>query len=239
MKRRTDYLYRVKQQCPWRPLSIHRLLKFDNIYNDLSPITITNSSYKRLTDNTLESFNRLGLSMKPKIYCMDESCKEYYNTKSYPTKLLNIDISGSSEFMDKNWSLVTMQKLVGIHEELLGGAPYVFMFDGDIIFKDINAICHIYDYILDNPEIDMICQNEYHGENGHFELNTGYLLVRNNDKTKDFFNPDNYIEKKYRHDQYYVNHMKSKLNIHVLENDKFQMEITFTNISQKTIYDTF
>ena len=160
------------------------------------------------------------LSLKPKIYCMDESCKEYYNIKSYPTKLLDIDFPDSCEYSTKHWSLVTMQKLVGIYKELLQGAPYIFMFDGDIIFKDIQAICHIYDVILNDLEIDLISQREYQGENGKFELNTGYLLVRNNDKTKDFFNPNNYIGK-YNNDQNYVNNMKSKLNIHVLENDKF------------------
>ena len=90
-------------------------------------------------------------------------------------------------------------------------------------------------YILDNPEIDMICQNEYQDENGKFELNTGYLLVRNNDKTKDFFNPNNYIGK-YNNDQNYVNNMKSKLNIHVLENDKFPNGKYFYEIQPKTPY---
>ena len=235
MKRRADFWHKLKIKCSWKPLSIHKLPKFNNIYNDLSLITITNTGYKRLTDNTLESFNKLGLSLKPKIYCMDESCREYYNTKSYTTELLDIDFPHSCEYSTKYWSLVTMQKLVGIYEELLKGTPYIFMFDGDIIFKDIQAICHIYDVILNDLEIDLISQREYHGENKNLELNTGYLLIRNNDKTKNFFNPNNYIGK-YKNDQNYVNHMKSKLNIHVLENDKFPNGKYFYENLPKTPY---
>jgi hypothetical protein len=185
---------------------------------DFSTITITNLGYQELTNNSLESLKKITNEIKPTIYCMDENSLENFKNLKYNTSLLEYKLSTSCEYMKPNWATVTMQKLVAIHTELLLNKPYVFMFDGDIVFKDINAITELCEIMNENTELDLICQNEYQGSKS--ELNTGYLFVRNNEKTKQFFNPSNYINK-YPNDQYFVNHEKRLLNIHVLSNDKF------------------
>ena len=224
IKRRSNYWYGRKNQTIWWPLNIKNNYNCNNIMNNLSTITVTNTGYCELTNNSLETFKRLETGLKVKIYCMDKECQEKYKD-NYDTSLLEFNFSNTCEYMKENWAIVTMQKLVAIYTELNNNSDFVFLFDGDIVFKNINAITEIYSIMNENKDIDLICQNEYQGRNS--ELNSGFLLIRKNQKTLDFFNPDNYIVNtidkivKYKNDQHYLNHNAKKLNIHVLPNDKF------------------
>jgi hypothetical protein len=185
---------------------------------EFSSITVTNIGYEELTNNALESLKIINNEVKPIIYCMDNESSNNFKKRNYTTILLDYRLSTSCEYMKENWAIVTMQKLVAIYKELNMNKPFVFMFDGDIVFKNSNAITDLCKIMESNNDIDLICQNEY--QNNKSELNTGYMFVRNNDKTKEFFNPLNYINK-YKNDQHFVNHEKHLLNIHVLPNDKF------------------
>jgi len=188
---------------------------------NLSIITITNNSYKRLTDNSIASLRRLCDDISLNIYCMDGVSFNEYQKSSYSTRKLDYELHIHSKWGDRNWSNVTKQKLVAIHKELLDQNPFVLMFDGDIVFNDMKAILEPYQLMMNDQCIDLICQNEYH-DGIKQELNSGFMLIRNNELTRDAFDPGKYLNnKKYKHDQAYVNSLRNKLKIHVLDDEHY------------------
>ena len=81
--------------------------------------------------------------------------------------------------------------------------------------------------MLKDDKLDLISQIEYYIDKK--SLCSGFMLIRSNEKTKQFFHPDRYPRRVYNNDQDYLNENKDKLNflrlpIHLFPNGKYFYE---------------
>lgn len=182
--------------------------------DELCMITITNSGYKELTKNSLASLRRHNLKLNIEVFTLDDGCCKDFIDLGYNTTSLSTDMSMESKYMDKNWTNVTLSKLKVIHS-VLERYKYVFLVDGDIVFDKGDFLPYVYDIMNDKPSLDLVSQIEFwikpNGEEYKKNLNSGFMLIRSNEKTKKFFNPNRY-NKNYINDQVFLNEHKKELN---------------------------
>ena len=247
IKRRGNYWCNFKNRKNWWEPNLNSIDKCQDMYKDVNIITLTNNGYKQLTLNCIKSLNNINKNIKLKVFCLDEEAKhEISKTCNMDCELFlyknsnlnnNIDFSRGSSFEDKNWSSVTIQKLFLIHQELLK-SNFVLFTDGDIVYKNEVFLPYLYRKMLENTNIDMLIQTDWVG--GANDLCTGFFIVRKNNKTLDFFNPETIIRnmnkntKKWRDDQVYINYFKKTLNIIELPIDKFPNGRYFYNKEPKS-----
>tara|TARA_B100001175_G_scaffold100129_1_gene84849 strand:+ start:1425 stop:2840 length:1416 start_codon:yes stop_codon:yes gene_type:complete len=190
-----------------------------NFNKEVSLITITNSGYLPITQNCIESINRLHINCPLKIFSIDKECYDKLVNEKYPYLEFLGDIHGKSvEYCDSNWSVVTMQKVIAIRNELEKSDIVVYI-DGDIVVEDSRFLTYCYEKLNENKNIDMLAQREWRGEKDKGEICTGFLAIKSNDKTKKFFEFDK--NKRERNDQHFVNGKRSALNIELLPEDIF------------------
>ena len=225
MYRRSNHYGNKYQKKEWYPFDYSRIHKFKNIYDDICMITITNSAYKNLTKNMLYSLKKLNMKLNVEVFTLDNGCYQDFVDLGYKTTSLNTDLSMASKWKDSNWTDITLSKLKVI-SSVLERYKYVFLIDGDIVFDRGDFLPYVYEEMIKDDKLDLVCQIEYYIDKK--SLCSGFMLIRANEKTKDFFHPDRYSEN-YNNDQDYLNDNKSKLNfvrlpLHLFPNGKYFYE---------------
>ena len=177
---------------------------------DYKLVTLTNSGYKRITENCIQSLININFPLdKIIIYTMDYECKTYFENKfpSIEIKQHNFSRKEIVDYLEGDWNNVTLQKIGIIHNEL-NNYEYLILFDGDIVFNNIKFIDFLLDKMNNNKELDLFAQHEFKN-NGTNVICSGFYIVRSNDISKKHFNPENYINGKYcSNDQDYLNSIK-------------------------------
>ena len=194
----------------------------------LAFITLTNNGYKEMTKNCLISLKKIGINYL-KVYCIDQESYDYLSPFFNFVYLMDIDEDEKESelinFRVGNWSKVVYKKFNIIYEELLKN-DYVLFTDGDIVYKKRGFI----EYCLKNiGNNDIIAQDDKYTNNKLFsesvttknQLCTGFMLIKNNKKMLEVFNPKNIPELDIECDQYYINKIKDKLLYKKLPMDLF------------------
>ena len=192
----------------------------NNIYNNISFITLTNNGYIDYTLNCLQSLKNINMEKQLKVYCIGQEGYSILQNNNFLCELINNNENNTStfqEFRQKNWSNVVYYKFEIIYNNLLNN-EYVCITDGDIVYE--NNI--VFDYLLSNiNDNDMLIQTEGIESNN---VCSGFMFIKSNEKTISLFNPEN-VEK-YKNkvgwgDQVYVNEIKSKLKFKKLPLELF------------------
>jgi hypothetical protein len=182
---------------------------------DIAFITLTNDGYIEYTENCLKSLEKINSNVNLNCYCIGKKGYEYLNNKKYSCVLIDEEENSNFQnFREGNWSNITFNKFVIIHENLLK-YKYVCITDGDIVFENNNFL----QYLLENIDFnDMLIQTEYIDDKKH-DLCSGFMFIKSNSNTLNFFNPK-YVEGKKNtsgwDDQKYVNNNKHKLKYKML-----------------------
>jgi hypothetical protein len=185
-------------------------------------ITLTNSGYLEYTNNlikSLENINFEGL----KVYCIDDKA---FNNLNYDRKL-KIDNPEEEEVEDfysfrscEEWAKIMFQKFRIIYRELKKN-DFVLFTDGDIIYRDKRFMNDLLNRIDDN---DVLFQNDKQNDDDHSELCAGFQFIKSNEKTLNFYNPDNVSLEtilNLKCDQPYINKFKSQLKYNLLPLKKY------------------
>jgi hypothetical protein len=187
---------------------------------DIAFITLTNDGYIEYTENCLKSLEKINSKINLKCYCIGKKGYEYLNNKKYNCVLIDEEENSNFQnFREGNWSNITFNKFVIIYENLLK-YKYVCITDGDIVFENNNFL----QYLLENIELnDFLIQTEYIDDK-NFDLCSGFMFIKSNSNTLNFFNPK-YIEHKKNtsgwDDQIYINTNKHKLKYKMLPIELF------------------
>jgi hypothetical protein len=182
MQRRSNHYGMKYQKIEWYPFDYSRIKEYKSIYEDICMITITNSGYKNLTKNMLESLKRLNMKINMEVFTLDDGCYQDFIDLGYKTTSLGTTLSMGSKFKDDNWTKVTLSKLKVI-SSVLERYKYVFLIDGDIVFDRGDFLPYVYDEMLKDDKLDLISQIEYYIDKK--SLCSGFMLIRSNEKTKD------------------------------------------------------
>ena len=187
---------------------------------DIAFITLTNDGYIEYTENCLKSLEKINSKVKLNCYCIGKKGYEYLNNKKYNCVLIDEEENTNFQnFREGNWSNITFNKFVIIYENLLK-YKYVCITDGDIVFENDNFL----QYLLENIGLnDFLIQTEYIDDK-NYELCSGFMFIKSNSNTLNFFNPK-YVEHKKNtsgwDDQVYVNINKHKLKYKMLPIELF------------------
>lgn len=198
-------------------------------------VTITNSGYKDITENSILSLTKINLHLgKVIIYCIDDDSFSYFKGK-FPdlnVKRSSVTYSDYVEYQEEAWKMVTFTKIISVYNELLKH-NYVILFDGDIVFRNINFLSDLWNRINRTNSIDLVCQNEYKPGNSG-ELCSGFYIIKSNDRTKKMFNIK-YSDVSEKNDQDWLNSKKMQLNFEVLPNELYPNGKFFYDSIDKTI----
>lgn len=222
MHRRSNHYGMKYQKIEWYPFDYSRIKEYNSIYDDICMITITNSAYKNLTKNMLESLKRLNMKINMEVFTLDDGCYQDFIDLGYKTTSLGTDLSMASKWKDHNWTNITLSKLKVI-SSVLERYKYVFLIDGDIVFDRGDFLPYVYNEMIKDDKLDLVSQIEYYIDKK--SLCSGFMLIRSNEKTKHFFHPDRY-NSNYNNDQDYLNENRDKLNfvrlpLHLFPNGKY------------------
>ena len=186
-------------------------------------ITLTNNGYIDYTLNCLKSLEMINFSTNPlNCYVIGEEAHNILQLNEYNSFLLesnNIDDTKFTKFRKANWHNITKRKFEIIYNALLEN-QFVCFTDGDIVFENKDFMKYCLDHIKDN---DFLIQNDTLSNKNHKNLCSGFMFIKSNQKTLEFFNPIN-VEKDVKEgwgDQKYINKIKSKLNYHLLPLELF------------------
>jgi GR25 family glycosyltransferase involved in LPS biosynthesis len=183
--------------------------------HDCAFVTITNDGYTDYALNCITSLNNLGIK-NLLCYCLGDKC--FNKITLLCDKVL---ISDNDESVGRfiawrtaGWNVITFYKIKIIYENLLKH-KYVCFTDSDIVYENDNFL----KYCESNIEnYDLLIQNDTDQENCDFELCTGFMYIKSNDKTKEIFNPTNIGLNTFSCDKKYINDLKftSQLKFKVL-----------------------
>ena len=215
-----------------------RVFFSDNIYkNKMKLITLTNDGYMTLTDNLLESMRKIGIEHYLKIYCIGESCRNYFRDK-YPSNEIEL-ITFSNTNINNNdnlknwigykasqnpdtegkrlWASITSYKIYAIHNELVKGNDVIFT-DGDIVF-DQDPIQYLVDNIGDN---DLLIQNDNQDIPSR-AMCSGFFYMKSNEKTINITDFDTICKNidSFSNDQQYLRRFEKQLKVAYLDLDLF------------------
>jgi hypothetical protein len=183
-----------------------------DILDDIAFITLTNTGYINYTLNCLKSLENINFVLPLKCYCIGKDGYNILKNKNYNCSLIDEEENSNYQiFRQGNWSNITFNKFKIIYENLLK-YKYVCITDGDIVFENANFMDYLTQEILDK---DMLIQNDWVDDNDDRVLCSGFMFIKSNEKTLDFFNPINmeiYKNTPLWDDQIYVNNNKNKLN---------------------------
>lgn len=199
-------------------------------------ITITNYGYKDITKNSIISLQKINFDLsKVILYGMDDATCEYFKDcfKDLNVKrTMDYTNAESISYCEKGWKDITLQKIRVVYQELLKN-DYVLLFDGDIVFNNINFISDLWSKINNDNMLEMLVQREYKADNDK-ELCSGFYLLKSTDNTKNVFNIS---QTKYPNDQSWLNSVKTKLKYQLLSNDLYPNGFYLYNVL-KTIEHT-
>jgi hypothetical protein len=184
--------------------------------NDVFFISLTNTGYILYTLNCLKSLEKINFNHPLHCYCIGEAGYNILKNRKIPCSLINeTENSDFQEFRKGKWSNVVHHKFEIIHSNLKK-YKYVCITDGDIVYQKSDFM----DYLLDNiKEHDMLIQNDTMSDDSTKNLCSGFMFIRSNKKTLEYFNPKNvkdFINKEGWGDQLYLNSIKEKLNYKML-----------------------
>jgi hypothetical protein len=182
-------------------------------------ITLTNNGYVDFTLNCLKSLENINFEKKLDCYCIGEECCSILKSNSYNSFLIKDDNSNFQTFRNGNWWDIVSNKFKIIHENL-NKYDFVCITDGDIVFENNKFLDYLIENIEDN---DMLIQNDTMNDNDHWNLCSGFMFLKSNEKTRYLFNPKIVIEK-YKEkicDQLYINNIKNKLKYKLLPLELF------------------
>ena len=189
--------------------------------NNIILITLTNFGYKDLTLNLVKSLENLKLNIL--IYCADKLSFEYF--KDYNSKLIDSEINYSKLelFRIGNWGKFVSLKFKIIKEMLEENKTVIFI-DGDIVFLK-NPIHYLMGKINDNDILvqhDATCKNsKLDCEYNYGEICSGFMVIKPNQKTIDFFDLKKIDLNNFKCDQIYINQNINKLKYELLPLDLF------------------
>jgi len=201
--------------------------------NNYAAITYTTNGYVDFTHNLISSIKKNKIDIKLKIFTLDKQSKDYFNEKGIDTLEFTskyIETQDKMFFQNSdNFGYLMMAKFEIIYQQLLSN-DYVLYIDGDIVIKK-----DIMQYLFSiKKNHDIIFQNDKRPSKPNLiNLCAGFMFIKSNKKTLNFFNPDNLNVKKitgYKtHDQTHINKSKSKFNYGVLSLDTFPNGAHFYN----------
>jgi len=189
--------------------------------NNIKFITLTNTGYINYTLNCLKSLKNINFNSNLDCYCIGKEGYKILNYKKYNCLLIDEENNSNfQKFRSGNWSNITFYKFKIIYENLLTN-EYVCITDGDIVFEYEYFLDYLKENILDN---DILIQNDTLNDNDHSNICSGFIFIKSNAKTLDFFNPSNV--KKYKNklgwdDQVYINNNKKRLKYKLLPLELF------------------
>ena len=151
-------------------------------------ITLTNSGYVDYTLNCYESLKNINSKLVLQSFCIGKEGFDILTQKGHKCTFIENRITEFQSYKNSvDWWYITLSKLSLIYVGLLNN-DYVLLTDGDIVYEK-NGFC---DYLLENiGDNDMLCQQEGFDENGDMYYCTGFMFIKSNEKTIDFFHEKN------------------------------------------------
>jgi len=179
-------------------------------------ITLTNTGYIDYTKNFLKSLELINSNLKPECYCIGKDGYKVLKDMNYDVELIDEESNSNFQtFRKGNWSNIVYNKFKIIHKNLIDN-NFVLISDGDIVIENPN----LYNYLLENiKDKDMLIQNDTIDDNDNSNLCSGFIFIKSNSKTLDFFNPKVMEFKKNTvgwDDQVYINNHKHLINYKLL-----------------------
>ena len=181
-------------------------------------LTFTNDGYIHYTKNLLESIKRNNINIDLKIYTLDITSfeflkKDHDNVVYFQKEDFSDNLIHQS---DKNFGNLMLVKFELIYKELLENENLVYL-DGDITIKK-NITEYLFNFSKDS---EIIFQNDLRPSKPNLvNVCAGFMYIKSNEKTKDFFKPKKNLIKKFNkyktHDQTYINKKKKKFNYSML-----------------------
>jgi hypothetical protein len=192
------------------PMDLKVLPSLNNIYDNLSFITVTNSGYTNMTLNCIESLKKLNININLKIFCLDKDCYTVLKDKHNSVFLYEDYFRNETRYNDENWNEFTTKKLDVMHSELKNN-KFVLFTDGDIVFENPYFIIDCYRRMIENDKIELLVQDE-HPING---ICSGFYIIRQTKNTLNLFSNETLIDRNaYSHnDQDYINGLIQKREI--------------------------
>lgn len=180
-------------------------------------ITLTNTGYIDYTINCLKSLNNINSELNLNCYCIGKDGYNKLKNAGYNVELIDDDDENSNfqNFRTGNWSNIVFNKFKIIHKNLLTDS-YVLITDGDIIYENKDFITYLIENIKDN---DMLIQNDMMNDNDNSVLCSGFMFIKSNARTLQFFNPKVMEFKKNTvgwDDQVYINNHKQYIKYKLL-----------------------
>ena len=187
----------------------------------MKAFALTNKGYKDFTDNLLSSIEINNIQLDIEIGVMDSYSESYYSKAGYKTKRLSKE--EDSQFLkqdSENFGNYMLNKLSFINSYLHEEKTVIYL-DGDIVIKK-NFLKYIEKL---DQSFDLLIQNDKNPKKPEVEyLCAGFMIIKSNKKTKNFFNPENIPKEQILsglHDQGYINMNKNKLNYQILPLNDF------------------
>ena len=189
-------------------------------------ITLTNTGYIDYTLNCLKSLEKIGFDKSLHCYCIGVEGYKKLIEKGYKTSLIDEEEhSNMQTFRNGNWSNITFNKFKIIYENLLTH-DYVLITDGDIVYTNPDFLKVLREHIGEN---DMLIQNDLLSDDDHSILCTGFIFIKSNSTTLEWFHPKQMESMKHTagwDDQLYVNMIKTKLKyamlpLHLFPNGRY------------------
>tara|TARA_Y100000389_G_scaffold36102_1_gene30680 strand:+ start:10618 stop:12027 length:1410 start_codon:yes stop_codon:yes gene_type:complete len=179
----------TKQDKYW-PLDLSKVKGCENIYKEMSFLTVTNSGYKDVTFNCIKSLNRMDFIHNINVFCMDTDCFKEFDISNNAT-LIDVNLNTRSNYKDKFWNNVTMKK-IDIVRRQMEKYKYVLHTDGDIVYEDPFFYIDSYLQIVNNDNKDIICQVNH----PYNKICSGFYVIRSTEKTRHLYDKDTLIENK-------------------------------------------
>lgn len=202
--------------------------------NKLKAITFTNYGYIGYTKNLLNSIKSNSINLDTVVYTTDEKTKKAISSFNFEVIKINSNVKVSNKYFKwkagKNEFGVLMIKKFESIFHALNNNELVLYIDGDIVIKQ-----EIENYLLENiKNNDFLFQLDYNPKVvEQEEACAGFMLIKSNSRTKEFFNPKNinleYISSLPSHDQTYINLNKNKFNYEFLPLSEFPNGSYFYN----------
>ena len=156
---------------------------------NISFITFTNYGYLHYTKNLILSLEKINFPLPLKVYCIDKKSFDELKlfNKNITLEMLNDETNTNDSIVgwkEEGWNTMVFSKLKCIYKELFNN-EYVFFTDSDIVFERDPL-----PYLLDNiKDYDMLIQQNM--EKFKYPLNSGFMFMKSNEKTKELFNWNN------------------------------------------------
>ena len=199
-------------------------------------VTYANYGYRHFVQNFITRMKQLNLSWNFHLVCIDEESFQFFKDET-SSELFNLNLSKNfHEWDEKDYRLIAFSKMdVLLHVlEKNPDQQYILYLDTDIwINKD--PLPYLKDIIQQNPEVDLIMQNDDPDRNKINECSnfcTGFMILKNNQVVKEMLCYRKHFLEVFGHknftdisgDQWYINHYMAKyrgVKIKLLERHLF------------------